>query len=184
MDELTRKIYHCIITYPMIFSSREAALTHFYVAEGTGYEWIDGRIEKKNQNEYFPRSKKDSIDNIRKRHYTHKDDYLTDFSKSLRQKLLDDKLEQTLKLRERVFKAEKIARGEFRHEEEILWMDEKSQDSNLWNIPGNAKNLYIEGAVELINTRLEHPEWFKLPENNPVSEAEYEEYHRELENRI
>ena len=167
----------------MIFSSREAALTHFYVAEGTGYEWTNGRIKKEDRSEYFPRSKKDSIDNIRRRHHTHKDDYLTDFSKSLRQKLLNDKLEQTLKLRERVFKAERIARGEVRHEEEILWMDKKSQDSNLWNIPGNAKDLYIEGAIEITKTRLKHPEWFKLPEDNSVSVSDYEEYLRELENQ-
>lgn len=132
----------------------------------------------------FQDQKKEAIDNIRERHHTHKDDYLTDFSKSLRQKLLNDKLEQTLKLRERVFKAEKIARGEFRHEEEILWMDKKSQDSNLWNIPGNAKDLYIEGAIDVINTRLEHPEWFKFPENNIVSVAEYENYLRELKDRL
>jgi len=185
MDELTRKIYHSIVTYPMIFPSRESALTHFYAVTGTGYEWTNnGKIEKNNRSEYFPRSKKDSIEQIRKRHHTHKDNFLTDFSKSLRQKLLNDKLEQTLRLRERVFKAEEIAKGQFRHDEEVLWVDEKSQKSNLWNIPKNAKKLYIEGAVEIINTRLEHAEWFKFPEDNPVPVTKYEEYLFELKNRL
>lgn len=192
MDKLTEQIYHNVVDYPLIFPSREAALVHLYLITGTEYEWVNGEIKNTSSQteEDFHKTKKRALKDIREKHYSYKDDIYERFPESLQDRFIEDSYKQTRKLRERVFKAEKIASGEFRHEENITWIDQdpnvnNETKSNLWNIPQDAKEVYVDGAKELLKKRINKPKLFEFPTKiKKVKTQVYKNYLQELNKRF